>query len=300
MATNLIELLSPATLARIDNLALMAKVAVDGFISGLHRSLAHGTGSEFLQYRNYAPGDDLKYVDWKLYSRRDRFYTKVFREETNMHCVLVVDASGSMDYRGTRAPCSKFHYTTMIAACLAYLATRQGDSVGLCLYADRLLEVIPPRQRQGQLPRILHALARHQPRGPADHGVAWRYLSGHLRRPGMVVFLSDFLEAEEAIPPILSSLHYAKHEVIAAQILDRDETDFPFDDAAEFVAAEGEHRILTYPPEVRRHYTEKMNAWLGALSEELVRAHADQLLFLTDESLALSLSAYLNKRDAMR
>ncbi len=300
MSVSLVELLSPATLSRIENYALLAKVAVEGYMSGLHRSFTRGQGSEFLQYRDYAPGDDLKYVDWKVYSRSDRYYTKVFQEETNMNCFLVLDASASLDYQGERADCGKWRYACMVAACLAYLASRQGDNVGLCIYNDDVVEMIDARQRQGQLPRILSALARHKPAGAARHEYAWNYLMGHLRSRGMVVFLSDFLEAEETLPPILKRIRYARHECVAVQVLDPDERDLPFDRSTEFIEPEEGGRILTNPETIRTQYMEKMNDFQQRLSVGLTRSQVEFLSLLSSDSLARSLSAYLHKREALR
>lgn len=296
----LVDLLSPDTLSRIENYALLARVAVDGFISGMHRSLSQGLGGEFLQYRHYNPGDDLKYVDWKVFSRQNKFYTKVFREETDMNCCLVLDASASMEYQGSRAPCSKWHYARMVAACLAYMASRQGDNIGIYLYNDHLFEGIAPGRKQGQLQRVLSTLKRHTPRGPANHEEVWKYLTGHLRHRGIVVFLSDFLEADETLPPLLKTLRSARHECVGIQILDPDEIDFPFQQSTEFIDAEGKGRISTYPDNVRGEYLKRMNDFLERLSLSFTHSRVDHLRIQTSDSLAHSLATYLHKRDSFR
>jgi uncharacterized protein (DUF58 family) len=301
MPTAAAELLSPATLARIDNYSLIAKTAVDGFIAGLHRSLSHGTGGEFLQYRNYTAGDDLKYVDWKVFSRQNKFHTKVFREETNMNCCLVLDGSASLSYQGTRAACSKWRYAAMTAACLAYLASRQGDNIGLYLYSDDLHEVLPPSRAQGQLQRVFHALTRHQPKGRASHERTWNYLTTHLRSRGLVIFLSDFLEADEqGLPDLLKRLRFAHHDCLALQVLDEDELDLPFDRSTEFIDAEEGGRILTYPDSVRSDYVRRMNQFLTELSQSMTRAHVEFVRLVSSASLAHTLATYLHKRDSLR
>lgn len=296
----LVDLLSPETLSRIENYSLLARVAVDGFISGMHRSLSQGLGGEFLQYRHYNPGDDLKYVDWKVFSRQNKFYTKVFREETDMNCCLVLDASASMSYQGSRSPCSKWHYARMVAACLAYMASRQGDNVGLYLYNDNLLEGISPGRKHGQLHRVLSTLKRHSPSGPANHEEVWKYLTGHLRHRGIVVFLSDFLEADETLPPLLKTLRSARHECVAIQVLDPDEIDFPFNQSMEFIDAEGKGRVSTFPENVRRDYVKRMNDFLERLSLSFTQSRVDHLRLQTSDSLANSLATYLHKRDSLR
>lgn len=300
MKTPAAELLSPATLARIDNYSLLAKTAVEGFLSGLHRSLSHGTGGEFLQYRNYTPGDDLKYVDWKVYSRQNKFHTKVFREETNMNLSLVLDASASLAYVGSRAPCGKWRYASMVAACLAYMASRQGDNVGLYLYNQGIIQALDPSRSPGQLQRIFASLAREEPNGSADHPRAWNYLTNHFRSRGMVVFLSDFLEADDSLPPLLKRLRYAHHDCLAIQVLAPDELDLPFDRSTEFIDAEGGARIDTYPDSVRGDYIRAMNDFLARLSESMKKSQVDFLRLNTSDSLAHSLATYLHKRDSLR
>lgn len=300
MRSNVAELLSPSALARIENYSLLARVAVDGFISGMHRSLSHGTGSEFLQYRNYSLGDDLKYVDWKAFARLDRVLTKVFLEETNTACRIVLDASASLDYEGTRASVTKWRYACMTAACIAYLASRQGDTVGLYLYNDRMVDVLEPSRATGQLQRVFHAMARQKPTGSADHKRAWDYLTHSLRDRGLIVFLSDFLEAEETLPPLLNRIHHARHDCLAIQVLDPDEMDLPFDISTEFIDAEEGRRILTFPEKIRDDYEQKMNAFLRQISDSIAKTPVDFLRLTTSDSLAESLAAYLNRRDALR
>lgn len=294
------DLLSPATLARIDNYSLLAKTAVEGFLSGIHRSLSHGTGGEFLQYRNYTPGDDLKYVDWKVYSRQNKFHTKVFREETNMNLSLVLDASASLDYQGSRASCGKWRYAAMVAACLAYMAGRQGDNVGLYIYNDRVVQALDPSRSSGQLQRIFGSLTRQKPDHAADHPRAWNYLTGHFRSRGLVVFLSDFLEADNVLPPLLKRLRFAHHDCLAIQVLDPDELDLPFDQSTEFIDAEKGRRLDTYPASVRADYIRAMNDFLARLSQSMTNSQVDFLRLVTSESLAHSLATYLHKRDSLR
>lgn len=299
MTTAAAELLSPATLARIDSYSLVAKTAVDGFLAGMHRSLSQGTGGEFLQYRNYTAGDDLKYVDWKVYARQNKFHTKLFREETNMNCCLVLDGSASLGYEGTRAPCSKWRYAAMTAACLAYMASRQGDNIGLYIYSDDLHQVLPPSRAPGQLQRVFHALARHKPSGRANHTRTWNYLTNHLRSRGLVVFLSDFLEAEKELPDLLKRLRFAHHDSLAFQVLDEDELDLPFDHSTEFIDAEEGRRLLTYPHNVRSDYVRRMNEFLSNLSQTMTRSHVQFVRLVSSASLGHSLATYLHKRDAL-
>lgn len=293
------ELLAPETLARIDNYTLLARVAVEGFISGLHRSLYQGFGSEFFQYRSYVPGDDLKYIDWKVYGKRDRFYTKVFQEETNMNCCLILDSSASMDYGGQRAACTKFRYACMVAACLAYLASRQGDNVGLYAYSDGLLTAVPPGHRTGGLQRILTELQRLEPRGVAAHADTLSKLAENFRRRGLVVWLSDFVDIDEELPQLLKRFRFAHHDCIALQCLDPDEIDLPFSRTTRFVDSESAHEIVTSPELIRQIYSQSVGAWLDDIRLGCLQEHVDFLQMSTMDSLGNILAAYLHRREAM-
>ncbi|MCF7854734.1 MAG: DUF58 domain-containing protein [Candidatus Pacebacteria bacterium] len=299
MTERLSDILSPATLARIDNYLLLARVVVDGFIAGLHRSVYHGFGSEFLQYRNYSPGDDLKYVDWKVFARHDKLVTKVFQEETNMNCNIVLDASASMGFQGTRAPCSKYRYGAMVAASLAYLASRQGDFAGFYCYNEELQACIRPGNRTGHLQRIATELVRIQPQGEADHERFLSYVAEAVYKRGLVVVISDFLEAEERIGPLLKRLRYAQNDCIVIQVLDNDERDFPFDATTRFVDSEHGAHILTYPPDVRDEYVAGMDAFMERLRRLCMDMQADCVQCDSTQSLGRVLASYLHRRGSV-
>lgn len=298
-AQTIAELLAPETLARIDNYAFLARTAVDGFVSGLHRSLYHGFGSEFFQYRSYVHGDDFKYMDWKVFARRDRFVTKVFQEETNMSCCVLLDASASMDYRGRQAPCGKLRYAAMAGACLAYLASRQGDNIGFYAYSDALLTGISPGHRAGQLQRILLEMTRLRAGGTADHAAAVTHLGENLRRRGVLVWISDFLEAEGQLPALLKQLRFAHQDCVVIQVLDPDEVEFSFEGTLRFVDAENESTILTAPERIRDAYRAQMQAYVGRLREACLAEQVDYLLATTRDNLGHTLAAYLHRREAL-
>ncbi len=295
--TNIADLLAPETLARIDNYSFLARTAVEGFVSGLHRSLYHGYGSEFFQYRGYVPGDDLKHLDWKVYGRRDKFYTKLFQEETNLACCLVVDASASMGYRGTRAACSKLRYACMAAACLAYLARRQGDLVGLYAYREDLVCGLRPAQRTGQLEQLFVALARLEPAGTADLARAVSFVTEHLRRRSLVVLLSDFIGVEDRLPALLRQIRAAHHDCVVFQVLDPDEVDFPFREPAEFLDSESDRRVVTAPEQTRNAYLGRLHAFLDQVRLAALAQQTDYQLLPTQQSLGGVLAAYLHCRE---
>lgn len=293
---SLSEILNPATLASLDNYQLLAKVVVEGFMAGLHRSVYRGVGSEFLQYRDYVPGDDTKYLDWKVYGKSDRFYTKVFQEETNFDCALVLDASGSMGYKGKDALCSKLRYGAMISACLAHLAARQGDNVGFFAYNNQFVSHIPPGNRSGNLRRIFSDLSVLKSAGNAEHDKHLGRLSELLRRRGLVVIISDFLDCDDSINLVLKRLRFSGHECVAFQILDHDEVHFPFDNTIRFEDSESGTQIVTAPANVRRDYQRAMSDYQENLGETFRKAQIDFRTFTTSHDLGDALAAYLYHR----
>ncbi len=290
------DMLSPTTLARIDNYELLARVVVEGAMAGMHRSVYRGSGSEFVQYRDYTPGDDLKYADWKVFARRDRFYTKMFQEETNMNCTVVLDASASMAYRGERAECSKFRYGSMVTACLLYLASRQGDNIGFHCYSDKQHVALPAGRGRGRLNRIFADLTRIQPRGVSRHAEFLPYVVERLRHRGLVVLISDFLETEETLPPLLRGLRHAGNDCIVIQVLDPDELDLPFTGATRLVDSENGQQILTAPAAVRADYVAAMQAFIERLRGLCHDTETDHLLCPTSGDIGVVLSAYLHRR----
>jgi uncharacterized protein (DUF58 family) len=294
------QLLSPETLLRIDPLELMARTAVEGFLSGLHRSIEHGFGIEFLQYRNYSPGDDLKYLDWKLYARSGRLFSKVYQEETNMNCWILVDLSRSMSFRGTRAPSDKADYARRLAACLAYLANRQGDAVGLITYAADILQVVEPGQRSGQLSRVFRGLAGSCGDGETRHGAALHLLEQHLRHRALVVLISDMLEVEDLLPQRLQRLRTARSDVLALQVLDPDELSLPPLSAVRFQDLETGSESITSPENIAAAYGQSMARFQETLEKNFLKAGLTHQLFESTEAIGPALARFLRLRENLR
>lgn len=293
------HLLDPAYLSSIANYALMARVAVEGYLSGLHRSRFQGFGSEFLQYRAYTPGEDPRMIDWKVYARRDRLQTKVFQEETNMTCTLVLDASASMRYAGAQAVCAKFDYARMVTAALAYLALRQGDQVGLVIYNSTIVEAVAPGQRGNRRAALYHALRRSEPQREGDPEPVIEYVGHHLRGRGLLVFISDMLNAESTLPGLLARIRIRHCDTLALQILDPDELALPENEAARFLDLETGEECVTSPKAVASDYNREMALAQERLHKGFVDARIDHQVFSTRHSLGLLLSAYLHKRNQM-
>src|SRR6185503_14257338 len=236
--------LDPGALAAIADLELVSKRVVDGTISGLHRSPFHGYSAEFSQYRHYRPGDDLKYIDWKLFARTDRLYTKQFRETTNLLCQIALDASGSMDYAGA-AGITKFQYARLLAGSLAHLVSRQGDAVGLVTYAGGIKQYLPSRGGQVHLRSLLLTLQRTGPGGETDGAAALGRTFDLLKRRGLLVVISDLYDERDLVERALMRASHIGHEVVIFHVLSRDEVELPFRDDVELEDPETGRLVLS-------------------------------------------------------
>jgi uncharacterized protein (DUF58 family) len=290
-------MLDPAVLATIGDLELVSKVVVDGTVSGMHRSPFHGYSAEFSQYRHYRPGDDLKYVDWKLFARTDRFYTKQFRETTNLFCQMAVDVSASMSYSG-RGRVTKFTYARMLAAALAHLLSRQGDGAGLVTYADRIRQYLPSRGGQLHLRALLLALAREEPHGETRAGAALTRTIDLLRRRGMLILMSDLYDEDEDVERALKRARHAGHEVVVFHVLSPDEIVLPFAGDAELVDLETGRTILSNAGATGVAYREAMAAFLERWRVRCAGLGIDYVRVMTDTPLDAALRGYLHKRTA--
>jgi uncharacterized protein (DUF58 family) len=253
--------LEPGALAAIADLELVSKRVVDGTISGLHRSPFHGYSAEFSQYRHYRPGDDLKYIDWKLFARTDRLYTKQFRETTNLLCQIALDASASMDYAGA-AGITKFQYARLLAGSLAHLVSRQGDSVGLVTYAGAIKQYLPSRGGQVHLRSLLLALTRTDPGGLTDGAAALGRTIDLLKRRGLLIVISDLYDERDLVERALMRAAHIGHEVVVFHVLSRDEVELPFRDDVELEDPETGRLVLSNGAAAGRAYREAISAFL--------------------------------------
>ncbi len=290
------DLLNPAWLSEIEDYSLLSRLVVEGLLPGLHRSLHHGRGTEFLQYRDYVPGEDLKLIDWKVYAKRGELLAKTYQEDTNVNVYLVIDASGSMGYQGERSSCDKLRYAGMTAACIAYLANRQGDRVGLFCYGDEIREWLPPRNGSGQLNRIFQGLCQLTASGTSNHRVSWDTLTRTLPGRGIVVFLSDCLEAEEELPELLRFADSPRYDCLCLQVLDPDELDLPHAEALLFEDMEDGRQTPTHPDATRERYVGEMKVFCQELSENLGVVGVEFESLTTHSDLGLALRKFLHNR----
>jgi uncharacterized protein (DUF58 family) len=291
------ELLDPAHLSRIEDFSLLAKVVVDGAMPGIHRSLRQGRGTEFFQYRPYDPGEDLKVVDWKVYAKREELVAKTFQEDTNFNLFLVLDTSASMAYLGEAASCTKLHYASMLAACFAYLAYRQGDRVGLFAYGQEVQQWIRPKSGHAHFGRVVNALAQLQAGGVNKHEAMWDQLVGNMPGRSTVVFLSDFLEAEDILPERLRFALSSRYEALCLQVLDREEEKLPSGDALRFVEMEGTREVSTSPEVIRDEFSNRMNEFKDTLERNLSSVSAEFESLYTDQDLGHALRRFLGVRN---
>lgn len=297
VATTDTELLDPAHLSRIEDFSLLAKVVVDGAMPGIHRSLRQGRGTEFFQYRPYDPGEDLKVVDWKVYAKREELVAKTFQEDTNFNLFLVLDTSASMAYQGEASSCTKLHYASMLAACFAYLAYRQGDRVGLFAYGQEVQQWIRPKSGHAHFGRVVNALAQLQAGGVNKHEAMWDQLVGNMPGRSTVVFLSDFLEAEDILPERLRFALSSRYEALCLQVLDREEEKLPSGDALRFVEMEGTREVSTSPEVIRDEFSNRMNEFKDTLERNLSSVSAEFESLYTDQDLGHALRRFLGVRN---
>ncbi|MCE5269044.1 MAG: DUF58 domain-containing protein [Planctomycetaceae bacterium] len=290
------RLLDPEMLARLQGLPLRARLMVEGYAAGVHRSPFHGFSVEFAEHREYAPGDDLRYLDWKVLGRTDKYYLKQFEEETNLVCHLLLDTSESMRYRSNVATESKLDYARRAAAALAYLVLHQQDSVGLITFDSEVRKLIRAGSNPSRLNDILHVMAdapaeRKTALAPIFHDVAKR-----LKRRGIVIVLSDLFDDVDSIIAGLKHLRHHRHEVVLMHVLDPAELDFPFDSVTLFRGMEGMSDVLADPPALRRAYLAEFGSYRHRLQSGCRGLAVDYVPMRTDRSLEVTLSSYLASR----
>jgi uncharacterized protein (DUF58 family) len=287
-------LLDAQTLARLRGVKLRARAVMEGVLSGLHKSPHQGQSVEFAEHKEYAPGDELRHLDWKAYGKFDKYYVKRYEHETNLRAVMVVDASASMGYRS--GALSKLEVATTLAGALSYLLVRQQDAAGLALMVGGQWRDVPPRASAGHLNVLLETLESTTPNGATDLGSAADHLAEVLPRRSTVIVLSDLLdEKQDALKRILA-LRQRKNDVSVFHLVDPAELTFPFDDPTLFLDMEGEGRIEVNPREIKESYLEEFGAFLASVKASCAEADVDYERVRTDEKLDDVLLRYLARR----
>jgi uncharacterized protein (DUF58 family) len=286
----------PTALARYGGLALVARTLVEGYLTGVHKSPYKGYSVEFAEHRQYYPGDEIRHLDWRVLAKTDRFYIKEYEEETNLKAYLLVDASGSMAYRGKGR--GKFEYAQHVAACLAYLMLHQLDAVGLVTHDTRVRQLLPPRANAKHLLHVLQALEHTAPGGETALAPIWHELAvHHIKRRGMVVILSDCFDDLDHLTLALRHFRHRKHEVILFHVLAPEEIEFPFRRLTQFQDLEvPPDRLLVDPARLRREYLERFGTFCQQLRDRARGMGVDYHLLRTDEPVDRALGIYLSRR----
>lgn len=288
--------LNPQTLAKLKGLELKARLIVEGFVSGMHKSPYQGFSVEFAEHREYAPGDDLRYVDWKLYGKSDRYYLKQYEEETNFACYLVLDCSESMQYRSEAAAVSKLEYAQYIAAALAYLVIRQRDAVGLVTFDSSISHLIRSSSQASHLKQLFGVMEQTPASGETALGPILNQLAERIGKRSLVILLSDLFDETESIVRGLKHLRHRRHDVSVMQIIDPAEQDFPFEDPTLFKGLEELSEQMIEPRSLRSAYRREFEEFLLEMRRACRDLKMDHHAIRTDGPLDVALSAFLSPR----
>jgi uncharacterized protein (DUF58 family) len=286
----------PEGLARVGHMELVARQVVEGFLTGRHRSPYHGFSVEYLDHRPYAPGDELRSLDWKVLARTDKYYVKLFEDETNLRAYILLDCSRSMAFG---EPLSKRHYGSHLAAALAYLMLHQNDAVGLVLFDSEVRQFLAPRARPTQFRRVLELLEHGPTHDDTDIGTVLHAVAERVKRRGLVIVISDLIDDPARVADGLMHFRHDHHEVIVFQVLDDAELAFPFDRTTRFKDMEGAGSLVADPRKVRDRYRARMQAFLDEVRTLCFERNIGYALANTKEPYDRFLAAYLEKRSRL-
>lgn len=298
MPTDYRKYLDPETVSKLKGMEMRARLVVEGFIAGLHKSPYHGFSVEFAEHRQYMPGDNIRDIDWKVYGKRDRFYIKQYEEETNLKAYLLLDCSASMAYQsGERI--RKLDYAGLLCGALSYLMLRQRDAVGLVTYDEKIRRYIPPRSKSGHLHVMLNEIAAQTPSETTDVGSALHEMAERIKRRGLVIVLSDLLDSAENIVSGLKHFRYNNHEVIVFHILDPRERDFAFPREAIFKDMETGEEMTTLPYQIKKDFAGAVKAFSDEIAAACRQASIDYHPIDTGMPFDKALYAFLSKRERL-
>jgi len=276
---------------------LRARLVVEGFIVGLHRSPYHGFSVEFASLKKYMHGDDFKHIDWKVYGKSDRFYIKQYEEETNLKAYILLDASRSMGYKSDGI--SKLEYGSYLAASLAYLMLRQQDAPGLLVFDERVRALIPPKGARSHITPILRQLNSTEPSNRTDASVAFHELAERVKRRGLIIVISDLLDDPDRLLLGLKHFRHRQHEVIVFQVLDPFERNFAFKSEARFRDMETGREVLTDPWQIREEYMKRLGEHIAEITRACRDSQIDYHLLDTSVPFDKALFGYLAKRSKL-
>lgn len=289
--------LKPEVVAKLNNMSLRARLVVEGYIIGLHKSPYHGFSVEFAEHRAYGPGDEIRHIDWKLYGKTDRYYIKEFEEETNLRSYLLLDTSRSMTYASTKV--TKLDYGSFLAAALTYLMLAQQDGVSITLFDDGIKGFVPPRSTPAHLNTILGQLENLTVGKDTKIAPALHHLAEKVKKRGLIILISDLLDEPDEVLTGLKHFRHKKHEVIVFHIIDRQERDFDFSVRTRFRDLETGEEITTEPWQIQSAYQEVLQRFQDFYKTQCRKRNIDYVPLQTDQNLDLALTSYLMKRKAI-
>lgn len=286
--------LDPHILSRISPMDLRARVVVEGFVSGLHKSPYRGFSVEFAQYRQYTPGDDIRHIDWKAFARSDRYYIKEFEDETNLQCFILLDRSASMGYGSNGL--TKLEYGSYLAASLAYFIRQQRDGVGLITFDQQISDFLPARSKASHVYALLSLLDRLTAGEETNMGKPLHELADSISRRGLVILISDLIDDTSRTMDALQHFRFKGHDVIVFHIVDPDEMTFPFTDTAKFEDSETGEQIMVVPTLIRDDYIQAVEHFMEENRTGCAKIQVDYLKLDTSQPLDFALFFYLSKR----
>ncbi len=290
------KFLDPKILSQLEGLQLRARLIVEGYVSGVHRSPFHGFSIEFAEHREYAPGDDLRYLDWKVFGRTDKYYLKQYEEETNLVCYLLLDISESMLYKGPEASMSKFEYAQSTAAALAYLVLHQQDSVGMATFDNEIRALVRAGSNPSHIKQLIHVMEQASTEKKTSTGPIFHELAERLKKRGIVIVLSDLFDDVDSMMAGLKHLRHRRHEVILMHVLDPAELDFRFQRTTLFKGMEQLPEVLVEPRALRKAYLEEFGRFVRRVKKGCRKHRIDYVPMRTDQPMEVALSSYLASR----
>ncbi|MBS82960.1 MAG: DUF58 domain-containing protein [Gammaproteobacteria bacterium] len=288
------EYMNASTINKIDNLFLRARLVVEGFIIGMHKSPYHGFSVEFSEHRPYGYGDEIKYIDWKLWGKTDRFYIKQFEEETNLKCHLILDKSSSMGYGSSDI--TKFEYSKNLVAALIYLMIKQQDAAGLTTFDEKINLTIPPKSKTSHLNLLLKAMHNSKIGGETDISTLLHSLAESIHKRGLVILVSDLLDDEEKIIKGLRHFRHKGHEVIIFHIVDPKEKSLDFDNNINFIDIENNDELTIDSRQIKKDYVKAFDQFCSYYKNKCLKNNIDYVQIDTTDPLDISLMQYLIKR----
>jgi len=292
------KFLLPSVISKINSFELKARLIVEGFMVGLHKSPYHGFSVEFSEHRPYLQGDNIRDIDWKVFGKTEKYFIKQYEEETNLRSYIILDSSGSMKYQ-SEGNVSKFEYASTLAAALSFLMIKQQDAAGLTLYSDKITRNFPPKASRAYLNLILKGLAEEKASDKTNTAECLNSIAEKIKRRGLVIIISDMFDEINSVLSALKHFRYMKNEVIVFQILDPKERNFSFGKDAVFHDIETDEEITTQPYQIQKAYRDAFNEYIARIKNECLNSNIEYNLIENSTPFDKALFSYIQKRSML-